>query len=498
MTLGTAQAQRSAHAVWLPRGRGHLLVLGLMVASSLYAAGLHPASDEASFYLKPPAADFPPPASPAEARRQDIEYFRHYPDLDLSFSTSARADARRRIERLEKAGSLSPAQFELEVASIVALARNGHSQITNLGIEADGQPYERFPFVAVRFADGLCVTRAMGVAQHLLGSCITAIDGVPVAKILSRFRASYGGRDEHFSASASFYYAQLPAFLYAAGITHSPDRAVISYRALDGNMASQPVEAVAAEAFPRLFGPFWVVLPAGATELDAGWQSLLHRDDRLPLYLKHPDEQFVAEPLEDAQGFYIQLKINDDYRSQSIGPFLDAALAEARKVKPRFIVVDFRFNTGGNFVKTGAAMKQLPTLLPPDGRIYAITNGSTFSAAITSVNVLKQVGGKSTVIVGEAVGDKQRYWTEGAELCLPNSKICIAYARGLSDYAHGCESEPDCYDAVVPAAVPLRVKSLQPNIPVPSTFVDYANGRDAAMDAILAAEAQRGHGAVRP
>ena len=476
------------------RGRVCLILVGLLVISSTLPGAVFASevSDQTFFYVKPPAADFPSPTNQTEAQRQDIEFFRHYLDLNLSFKPAARAEAQRRIEHLgTKAGTLSPAQFELAVAKIVALAGNGHSQVVRLGVLPDGQRYHRFPFLAGLFSEGLCVTRAMSVAQHLIGSCITAIDGVPAAKILSRFRASYGGIDEHFGASASFFYAQLPDFLYAAGITRRPDRAVISYRALDGQTDSQQVEAVAAETFPKSVGIFSALLPVTPAEAAAGWQSVLHLEDRMPLYLKYPDELFVRERLAKAQGFYIQLKINANYQTNSIGSFLDAAMKEIRELSPRFIVVDFRFNTGGVFTTTGSATKELPTLLPPGGRIYVITNGTTFSAAITSVNVLKQVGGDNTIIVGEPVGDKQRFWAEGAELCLPNSKICIAYARGLHDYARGCDGEFGCYETLVPTAVPLRVTSLNPDIPVRFTLADYANRRDAALDAILAEELRR-------
>ena len=477
------------------RCRACLIFAVLMVISSALPGAVFASevSDQTFFYVKPPAADFPSPTNLTEAQRQDTEFFRHYLDLNLTFTPAARAEAQRRIEQLgTKAGTLSPAQFELAVAQIVALARNGHSQILDLGVQPNGQRYRRFPFFALLFSDGLCVTRAMTVAQDLIGTCITAIDGVPTAKILSRFRASYGGIDEHFGSSASFYYAQLPDFLYAAGIARRPDRALISYRALDGRTGSLQVDAVATETIPKPAGFFSVMLPITPAEAAAGWQSLLHTEDRMPLYLKYPDQAFVRERLTKVQGFYIQLKINANYQTNSIASFLDAAMAEIREVRPRFIVVDFRFNTGGVFETTGPAMKELPTLLPPDGRIYVITNGTTFSAAITSVNVLKQVGGDSTVIVGEPVGDRQRFWAEGAELCLPNSRICIAYARGLHDYARGCDGESGCYETVEPTAVPLRVTSINPNIPVPSTFADYTNRRDAALDAILSEESKRG------
>ena len=261
--MNTYSQRRELLRRWL-RVLSRLILVGLMVIPTMLsgAAFASEVSDQEFFYMKPPAAAFPSPTNLTEAQRQDIEFFRHYLDLNLSFKPAARAEAQRRIGQLgTKAGTLSPAQFELAVANIVALAGNGHSQVVSLGVQPNGQRYHRFPFLAVLFSEGLCVTRAMTVAQHLIGSCITAIDGVPTAKILSRFRASYGGIDEHFGASASFFYAQLPDFLYAAGITRRADRAVISYRGLDGQTGSQQVEAVAAETFPQSVGIFSAMLP---------------------------------------------------------------------------------------------------------------------------------------------------------------------------------------------------------------------------------------------
>lgn len=64
-------------------------------------------------------------------------------------------------------------------------------------------------------------------------------------------------------------------------------------------------------------------------------------------------------------------------------------------------------------------------------------------------------------------------------------------ARGLHDYAHGCEGEFACYESVVPAAIPLRVMSLKPDIPIAFTFAEYAARCDAALEAILSEERKR-------
>jgi hypothetical protein len=116
----------------VPRRRACLILVGVMVISSTPPGAVFASevNDQTFFYMKPPAADFPSPTNQTEAQRQDIDFLRHYLDLNLSFKPAARAEAQRRIEQLgTKAGTLTPAQLELAVAQIVALARNGHSQV---------------------------------------------------------------------------------------------------------------------------------------------------------------------------------------------------------------------------------------------------------------------------------------------------------------------------------------------------------------------------------
>jgi hypothetical protein len=452
----------------------------LLIVLALLPGVSHAMDDQAYqdlFYKKPPAPAFSRPADQREAQRQDAGYFDTYIDLDRSFSPAARQDAERRLHTLQaQAGTLSSAQFELAIAGITALAKNGHSQLLDIGLQADGQRYRQFPFFAPLFPEGPCVVSVMKEAEELLGSCITAIDGVPIRKVITTLRTFYGGHSEHFGTTTTYLdFLHHPDFLLAAGLIRNEEQVAITYRARDGHQQSTTVKAVSSEAAADR----------------SHWTDLLRDDEPLPLSLRHRAQVFVRERISGTDGIYVQLRLNDDYHSQSIGEFLDATLDEVLETKPHFIVVDFRGNTGGDFTKTSAAMSQLPNVLPEGGRIYAITNGGTFSAAITSVNILKQVGGSRTVIVGESPGDGQRFWAEGDKLCLPNSGICAGYARGLHDYANGCEGKPACYESVVPAAVRLRVKSLKPDIAVDLTFADLSARRDAALDAILSAEAKR-------
>ncbi|MHC1766448.1 MAG: hypothetical protein AB9869_19460 [Verrucomicrobiia bacterium] len=111
--------------------------------------------------------------------------------------------------------------------------------------------------------------------------------------------------------------------------------------------------------------------------------------------------------------------------------------------KPTHLIVDLRFDSGGNLNTTRDFMQALPTLVPESGRIFAITSGRTFSAGIASLGYLKQAGRDRVVIVGEPIGDELEYWAESRLTELPISKAEVLNATERHNYQTGCP-EPDC------------------------------------------------------
>jgi hypothetical protein len=121
-------------------------------------------------------------SSVADQRRVDLATFRReFFTVDNSYSTSARAEAERRLKALEaQAGTVSNAHFELELARIVALADNGH---TNSPVQLRSRRYARVPVRLVAFGDQFHVLRADSANADLLGGRLTAIDGKPVEAV---------------------------------------------------------------------------------------------------------------------------------------------------------------------------------------------------------------------------------------------------------------------------------------------------------------------------
>jgi hypothetical protein len=136
-------------------------------------------------------------------------------------------------------------------------------------------------------------------------------------------------------------------------------------------------------------------------------------------------------------------------RSTSLSPYTDNPAAVVSKaydvmdevvksgVIPGDVVVDLRYNGGGNFLNVVGFAKELAGLVGPDGRIWVITGRTTNSAAIVFTALLKAEGKGRTRIVGEEASDALTFWWEGG---------------GLAEYAAGKDPALDRILAAVKAS----------------------------------------------
>jgi hypothetical protein len=161
---------------------------------------------------------------------------------------------------------------------------------------------------------------------------------------------------------------------------------------------------------------------------------------------------------------------------------MDSVTREIAARTPTHLVLDMRFNGGGNLQLTRAFAQRLPSLVP--GRIFALTSRYTFSAAISTVGYLKQAAPNRVTIVGEEVGDRLEFWAEGRPVTLRHSGILISRATERHDYADGCRRFTDCHRAVVVQRI--AVPTLRPDVAAPWTVEALRAGRDPAMTAVAA------------
>lgn len=411
---------------------------------------------------------------------QDLAVLRSsYVEKTLALTSERRQKALRIISELERrTGSLTPASFQVGVYEVAATADNAHDTIFFNGRFARSSV--RMPVRLIWFPDGLVIARAQGVSADIVGGRVTAIEDHTPDVLFGALKKLCGGLEVHCKCT-------LPALIESGGILHSlglaasPTSLRLSITMPDGRHLDRQIQMISAESIqqpPEGPGRLWSPDPIPGEEVQ-GWRSALNRASA-PLYLRDGEMPFRKMFLPAANALYIQYRANASLAGHDIRAFTESVLKQIEAQHPRHLVFDFRFNRGGDMTTTMRAMRQMPKMVP--GRTFILVGRYTFSAGIVSAAILKNAAGERAVVVGEELGDRLRFWSEGGAVCLPNSGMCVQRNDGLWDLAKGCHSEPHCYGDQFDA----NVGSLAVGVQAPLTAAEYLSSRDPGMQAVIA------------
>jgi hypothetical protein len=333
-------------------------------------------------------------------------------------------------------------------------------------------------------ADALIVVKARPEHAALLGRRIVSLGGRAPEEMLASMPLLVGGGTASWRRYRSEYFFSAPAALAFLG-ADVRDGAV-ELRTLDAAGEEETTMLVAdAEALPG--DAFWDFLNAfpGDTHFQTdGWLPLLRRNQGLPVYLQEPDRLFLLRPLPEHRAVYLRLNgsVNDD--NETLAAFTRRVLAEVSQSEPANIIVDFRYNRGGDYTMVLPLVEGLARALSENGRLYLIVGPNTFSAGLLAGSQFKRFLGDRLVVVGEEVGDRLRFRGEGVMVILPATNIEAYLATAWDDVASDCGWFGDCWP---PNKFLLRgVGSLDPDIHVANTWESYREGRDLVVEAAFA------------
>lgn len=415
----------------------------------------------------------------AEQTREDLTFLRDlWGPLDQSFSRDQRRTFNAEIDAaIARAGSLAPSDFALAIMHAVAISRNGHTRVSV------GNLLSYLPIGVWWFADGLRVVTAEQQHIGLLGARIQRIGSLTPELAIARAAPFISGTEQRIRYLSAGYLIS-PELLRHIGAVADPNDVPLQLQVSDGSSRivhlSRFARVDAAPAPQR--EPYSVLIP-DAPDAPDRWPHVLDDVTVRPWIYHNPVELSVAWIGDDASVYYL--------RSNTLaGPRLDQKLlydvlqADVVPRRPRYAIVDLRLNNGGNFFNTILFAQALPKLIPPDGRIFVLVGRATFSAALVTAAMLKANGGDRAILVGETMGDGSRFWAEGANCTLPNSRVEVRYTTGFHDWATGCSDTDRCFWPV--AAFGVKNTSLEPQIRVEPTFADYAAGRDPVLQTALA------------
>lgn len=414
-------------------------------------------------------------ASAAPTFADDLDVVkRDYLARSLAFSEHDRQQALAYIASIhDRSTSLTKPQQMAALLRIGAFARNGHDWLNN---GRGWLPATHLPLRILWLADGMTVAQAAPGHERLLGGEILSIAGKAPDQLLATLRLYNGGTDE-FIKTRGTWLLEAPQMLKAIGIAAREDRVQVQVRRADGVVETCELNAINGKRTPpdqHSLGAWSRAATAARRQL--GWKTAGVAGE--PFYLQEPARTFRMHELPQLDALYVQFRSNLDGPDESIAAFAQAVHDKLAATATRHLILDQRFNTGGNSDITMDLMREIGQRTK--GRVYVLVGPRTFSAGIVSTALVKHASHNRAILVGEEVGDRLRWWSEGASVCLPSSKYCMAYTDGLWDLAKGCAGEAACYGDRFDAAVP----HLSPDLPAPLTRQAWLDGKDPAMDAV--------------
>jgi hypothetical protein len=448
-------------------------------------------------------------AGPGEWQREDLAVFREqFLRRDIAFTPQARRAAEQRLAKLERE-TADPTAFAVELCRIAALADNAHTQclpnwlggdicrgVAALGF--DRQPwcqshrpdfeiadFNAVPIAFLPFGQDFNVVGVEADNADLLGARLVAVEGRPIESIIAILLSFAGGTPAHREVIAAQVLAS-PGQLNAVGLARGRDSVGYEFITSAGTKLSRALSARSSSQ-----GAAWRGLPNPET---AAWA------------FRQPEQPFRFRDAPEIDGVVVQLRRTFDAGEQKIADFLEQAEQKRSALGRKQVVLDMRFNGGGNFLLIRDFMIRWPARVP--GRFYVLTSRQTFSAAITGIAYLEQAGKERVTIVGEPVGDRLMFFSDGLPIRLPHSGRYFLPAVVRMDYADGCRKYDDCAEAIAQpgrpvaagalpmlgpvARLPIAIPTLEPDIPVAWTIDAWSNGSDPVMDAVAASMAGPG------
>lgn len=330
---------------------------------------------------------------------------------------------------------------------LLASLGDGHSWIGC----ADQAFSQHFLFDAWQFSDGLYITRAGPGYGQAVGARVIAIDGTPMETVRERL-APYISRDNAMDLLRQVpLLIRLAPALHAAGITAAPDRATFSLESGAGGPLELTFDAVS----PQRFGTWYKKeeVPEGA-----------------PVYRRKIDVNYWYEALPGEPAVYFQFNRFIEAPGAPFDDFVAALFAFVDTQPESCLIIDLRHNDGGWMDMIDpivAAVTKRPRLCRK-GNLYVITGRETFSSALMLCVRLER--STEVLFAGEPGRGKPNSYSEYGPFKLPNTGL-----RGSLSIEFHQESEP-----LDPRAY------VDVDLPAPLSYADFREGRDPALEAVLA------------
>jgi len=355
-------------------------------------------------------------------------------------------------------GTMNEDQILVGFARLIGMLQDGHNHID---LSRGTDRHEGYPLRVGWYPEGIYVEKAAPGVAALAGGKLVAIEGHPIDSVLQQIIPLL----PHDPGNLPNGLTQLSQYLldshilHGLGVTPTASRARFTVDKSGKNVVVEVHTSVFSRRsyyFPP--PPDWVdARPAG---------------DQRPLAWRHPDSTFWLAFLTDQKTVYAQVNGVANGPDESLADFAKRVTRNVRENQARRVILDLRWNDGGNNYLLKPLIVSLIQMTQIDerGHLFVLTGPTTFSAAQNFVNRLENF--TEAIFVGEPTGENVNFYGDTRGFDLPHSR-CGVFLANL------WWQDKDPRD---------RRTATFPEIAEEITFSDYMQGSDPAVEYILTHE----------
>jgi hypothetical protein len=376
---------------------------------------------------------------------------------------------------------LTEEQRMVRAMRLIALVGDGHTQL-----EPNNPRFASwYPFRLYEFTDGFFITSAHQSVADLAGAEMLEIAGRPTAEVVGEAR-SLMGADNSFGRKERLFPVHNAGLMRGLGYATPAGDLKIKVRLRDGRTVEREVHPRKSDdpqfedldsSFEWQFRGEMFGMPFGnIDEWVSAYMNLPASAFRTPDTARPPHltqrRAYVSRPIPEHDALYAQMNQVDD---TNFVKFVQSVLSDAEKQKPRRLILDLRYNFGGDGSQVAGAIHEFIRRENdrPWQELYILTGRKTFSAGVMLLNAfLKHT---QFTVVGEPAGAALNSYGDTVSRSYSRSGIRM----NVSTLWNQLGSSDDLREYV-----PVDIPAL-------FSFADYAAGRDPAIDPILNGEEMR-------
>jgi hypothetical protein len=369
------------------------------------------------------------------ATRGQKDFAEVYPNFDSEIASLG-----------EAVPNLTDSEMLLRLMLLIASAHIAHNTVDiPLGMGF----LTRLPLEFHWFVDGLLVTGATSEYSGLLGARVLNIGGKTPEQFLADLAPYISYENEQWLRAQSINLMPASGVLQHFGMLDTNRSVHLRLEKRGGELTDTQIP----------------VAPGNAKKID------IREGLQIPqaVYSSHPGEWYWFRYLQDSQTLFIQYNRCANDSQHRFDDFARQVLVAADSNFVKHVVIDLRWNGGGDSSVINPLKNGLASRLRRPLKVMVLIGPGTFSSALDNAAELHK--SLSATLVGEPSGGTTDGYGELSSVILPNSRLVIRFTTKRWG----------------PKGSSAAASTLTPEIAVPFKSVDFIAGRDPALEAAIAA-----------